>query len=329
VKRCIVFCLLAVTIIMAAVASAHEVRPAYLQITETQAGRYAVLWKVPQVGDRVLGLHLQWPASCRDTAPVARALLGHAAVERRVVDCGAGLDGMRIGIDGLTLTMTDVLARVEFRDGRTQTSLVKPAHPYFAVEGRQSSGDVARGYFVLGVEHILGGIDHLLFVLALLLIVRGAGRLAKAITAFTVAHSVTLALATLGFVHVPQAPVEAAIALSIAFVAAEIVQAQRGHTPIALRAPWLVAFAFGLLHGLGFAGALAEVGLPQTAISLALLMFNVGAEAGQLLFIGAALSLFALVRRVGWRAPPWSRLVPPYAIGTVAMLWMIQRVANF
>jgi hypothetical protein len=172
-------------------------------------------------------------------------------------------------------------------------------------------------------------VDHLLFVLALLLITRGFGRLVKTVTAFTVAHSITLALATLGFVHVPQRPVEAVIALSIVFVAAEIVHARRGREGMAARAPWMVAFTFGLLHGFGFAGALSEIGLPAGHIPLALFFFNVGVEVGQLLFIAAVLSLVALVRHLRLPLPGWAELVPPYAIGSVAMFWVLQRIAAF
>jgi hydrogenase/urease accessory protein HupE len=186
-----------------------------------------------------------------------------------------------------------------------------------------------RGYFTLGVGHILGGIDHLLFVLALLLIVRGAKRIVFTITAFTVAHSITLIAATLGWVHVPGPPVEAMIALSIVFVAAEIVHGLRGEPGLTARAPWVAAFSFGLLHGFGFAGALAEVGLPQKAIPVALLMFNVGVELGQLIFVAAALAAGALLTQLRLRRPERLRWAASYAIGTIAMFWVIERVAAF
>ena len=190
---------------------------------------------------------------------------------------------------------------------------------------RDDAGPAAGGYFMLGVEHILFGIDHLLFVLALVLIVRGVGLLVKTITAFTVAHSITLALATLGVVHVPSAPVEAVIALSIVFVASEILRSRRGERGLTERAPWLVAGTFGLLHGFGFAGALSEVGLPANDIPLALLFFNLGVEAGQLAFVVVALGVIALLRRI--RLPEWAPILPPYAIGSVAMFWVIERTA--
>jgi hydrogenase/urease accessory protein HupE len=182
---------------------------------------------------------------------------------------------------------------------------------------------------VLGVEHILAGIDHLLFVLSLLLIVRGFKRIVATITAFTIAHSLTLAAATLGLVDIPGPPVEAAIALSIVFVASEVVRGSRGKPGLTAHAPWVVAFGFGLLHGFGFAGALAEVGLPQKAIPLALLTFNVGVEIGQLLFVVAMLAAGSVLSRLPLRMPQWGARVAPYAIGTVAMFWVAERVATF
>jgi hydrogenase/urease accessory protein HupE len=314
---------------------AHEVRPAYLEITESTPSRFAVLLKLPQVGEQVLGLAPVWPDRCIDASTPSRELLGHFAIDRRLVDCRGGLAGQRIEIDGLATTMTDVLVRIQFLDGRVQTELLKPTRPALVVADRTSAWDVAASYFALGVEHILTGVDHLLFVLGLVLIVKGGVRLVKTVTAFTVAHSITLALATLGIVHVPQAPVEAVIALSIVFVANEIAQRHWRGAAVAsspgftARRPWLVAFVFGLLHGLGFAGALAEVGLPQVDIPLALLTFNVGVEAGQLSFIAAVLAVMALARRMRWTALHWLAPLPSYAIGTLAMFWVIQRVAMF
>ena len=190
---------------------------------------------------------------------------------------------------------------------------------------RQSSWSVAVDYLSLGIEHILLGIDHLLFVFALLLIAKG-WNLVKTITAFTLAHSITLALAALGVVAIPQAPVEAVIALSIVFAAAEVLRAQKGIPSLTSQAPWLMAFAFGLLHGFGFAGALSEIGLPQGQIVSALLFFNLGVEVGQLGFIAAVLGFTAVLGLLSLRLPTWAKLVPPYMIGSIAMLWVIQRV---
>jgi hydrogenase/urease accessory protein HupE len=225
--------------------------------------------------------------------------------------------------------MTDVLVRLERLDGATQVTRLTPSDPSFVVAAPAGAMGVARTYTVLGVEHILSGIDHLLFVLALLIITRGGWKMVKTVTAFTVSHSITLTLATLGYVHLPPPPVESIIALSIVFVAAEIIRSRAGKPGLTERAPWLVAFAFGLMHGLGFAGALSEVGLPDRHIPTALLFFSVGVEAGHFLFIGIVLSLIALVRQVKMPAPHWAKLVPPYAIGSLAMFWVIQRVVAF
>jgi len=218
--------------------------------------------------------------------------------------------------------------RIERPDGTSQVEHLLPQRTQFTVEGATGIAQVAWSYLVLGVEHILGGLDHLLFVLALLLIVRGSTRIVATITAFTLAHSLTLVAATLGWVHVPGPPVEAMIALSIVFVAAEVVHGLRGKPGLTARAPWIVAFTFGLLHGFGFAGALAEVGLPQRAIPVALLMFNLGVEVGQLLFVGCVLGLRGLVARVTLALPTWAPALPPYVIGTVAMCWVIERVSS-
>jgi hydrogenase/urease accessory protein HupE len=316
-------------LMLATAAAAHETRPAYLQISETDRGRFDVVWKVPQRGEMVLGLHVEWPEACNPAGPLSRQAMGEAVVERRVVNCGAaGLKSQRIGIDGLANTITDALVRIAFADGTTWTHRLTPQQTSVVIPSAQSVVGVSAVYFGLGVEHILTGADHLLFVLAMLVITQGLWRLVKTVTAFTVAHSITLGLAALGFVHVPQAPVEAVIALSIVFVAAEIVHGWQGREGIAARAPWIIAFTFGLLHGFGFAGALSEIGLPQGHIPLALLSFNVGVEAGQLLFVGAVLSVVALTRGlIGF--PQWLARVPPYAIGSVAMFWVIQRVAAF
>jgi hydrogenase/urease accessory protein HupE len=225
--------------------------------------------------------------------------------------------------------MTDALVRVEFADGGAWVERLTPDAPEATIPAAPSSWATPVTYLDLGVEHILLGFDHLLFVLALLIITQGTWQLVKTVTAFTVAHSITLALATLGFVHVPVPPVEAVIALSIAFVATEIIHVRQGQRNLAARAPWLIAFVFGLLHGFGFAGALSEVGLPAGQIPVALLFFNLGVEIGQLIFVGAVLAMVAAIRVLRLSLPTWLKLVPPYAIGTIAMFWVIERVAAF
>jgi hydrogenase/urease accessory protein HupE len=257
------------------------------------------------------------------------AFLGDAHAQRMRVGREGGLAGTEVAIDGSTATLTDVLLRVEHTDGTILTRRLSPEAPGCVIDGRPGSGQVAWTYFVLGVEHILLGIDHLLFVLALLLVVQGWRKLVATVTAFTVAHSITLALATLGFVHVPGPPVEAVIALSILFVAAEVIHGRQGHPGLTARWPWVVAFTFGLLHGFGFAGALSDVGLPQKAIPIALLFFNLGVEAGQLLFVAIVLGVTAVARRIPISLPHWAPILPPYAIGGIAAFWLIERVAGF
>src|SRR3990172_5755811 len=237
-------------------------------------------------------------------------MVNNAYTERWTVNWPGGLTGGTIHIAGLSGTMTDVLVRLERLDGTTQVTRLTPSAPSFVVEAAPRAMQVAATYLKLGVEHILGGIDHLLFVLALLILVNGTRRLIATVTAFTLAHSLTLAGATLGFVHVPGPPVEAAIALSIVFVAAEIMHSRQGRAGLTERFPWVVAFTFGLLHGFGFAGALREVGLRQSAIPIALLFFNVGVELGQLLFIASVFAVIALARQVLLRSgvpqPAWA-----------------------
>ncbi len=308
---------------------AHEARPGYLALHQTDAEDFDVLWKVPAKGDMRLGLYARLPESCRDRIPPSSYFSGGAFTERRSVTCSGGLTGRTITIDGLSSTMTDVLVRIERSDGTTLVKRLTPAGPSFVVEASPSALQVAGTYLSLGLEHILLGIDHLLFVLALLILVEGRRRLVGTITAFTLAHSLTLAAATLGFVHVPQTPVEGIIALSIVFVAGEIVHAKQGRPGLTQRAPWIVAFIFGLLHGFGFAGALTEIGLPAQAIPLALLFFNVGVEVGQLLFIAAVTALVLVARRTSLRQPVWAWKIPAYGIGAVASYWMIERVVRF
>lgn len=311
-------------------AFAHEVRPAYLELRQTEPETYAALWKVPGLGDNLrLGLYVELPVACTNITEPRASMANNAYTERWAVRCAGGLTGGTIYIAGLTATTTDVLVRLARLDGTTQVTRLTPSAPSFIVEAAPRAMQVARTYLVLGVQHILGGIDHLLFVLALLLNSRGTMRLVKTVTAFTVAHSITLALATLGFVHMPQSPVEAVIALSIVFVAAELVRARRGVEGLTTRAPWVVAFTFGLLHGFGFAGALSEIGLPQGQIPLSLFFFNVGVEVGQLMFVAAVLAILAVGRRIRLQMPRWAVLAPPYAIGSMAMFWLIQRIVAF
>jgi hypothetical protein len=307
-------------------ARAHEARPGYLELKETGPGQYSVLWRTPVLAGQRLPVVLGLPDGVRDLQPPDVQQLADSRVERRWIDAGpGGLAGKRIEIQGLQFTITDVLGRVELQDGRSWTTIVRPAEPWLEVTAAQSAWQVAGDYIFGGIRHILNGADHLLFVLGLLLIVRNGWTLVKTITAFTVAHSITLAAATLGYARVPAPPVEAAIALSILFLGPEIVRRWRGETSFTIRNPWVVAFAFGLLHGFGFASALTSAGLPASDVPLALLCFNVGVELGQLVFVGLVVALqrgFQLLP-VAW--PGWIRLVPGYAVGTMGAFWLIQR----
>jgi hydrogenase/urease accessory protein HupE len=310
-------------------AVAHEVRPAYLQLDETTPGQFSVLWKVPAAGDRRLGLYLVFPAECQNlTEP--KGLIDQAAYfERWKMACNSGLKGKTLTVDGLRTSMTDVLARISWIDGTTEIARLTPEQPSLSLKGSQASLQVAWTYFLLGVDHILGGIDHLLFVLALMLLIHQRWMLFKTITAFTLAHSITLAGATLGYFSLPQKPVEAVIALSIAFVASELVKMKPGERRLSEAYPWVVAFTFGLLHGFGFAGALKEIGLPQTDVPLALLTFNLGVEAGQLLFVAGVLMVFALITRLIRSPLHHARTAAAYVIGTIALAWFLERTAGF
>jgi hydrogenase/urease accessory protein HupE len=324
VKHLLRFALLIGLACLAGTAAAHEVRPGYLEIREFKAGSYDVLWKVPANGEFRLGMYVRLPKGCTG-APSSGAMVGGAFVERFRANCPGGLTGKVVTIDGLSATRTDVLARIERLDGTTQTTRLTPDSPSFEVTAAPSRFEVARTYFALGVEHILLGVDHLLFVLGLMLIVANRWMLLKTITAFTLAHSITLAIATLGYASAPVPPLSAAIALSILFLGPEIVRVWRGETSFAIRHPWVVAFVFGLLHGFGFASGLTMMGLPQKEIPLALLFFNVGVEAGQLAFVLAVVFLERAFRLLEIHWPRWVQLLPWYIVGSLGAFWTIQR----
>jgi hydrogenase/urease accessory protein HupE len=310
---------------------AHEARPAYLEITETAPARYQLLWRTPILSGMRLSVRVKLPEGARNVTEPALREFSDSAVERRLVEAPGGLTGKRIEFPGLETTITDVLVRVQSSDGAYSTTLVHPSDPWIEIAASPGKLSVASAYLRHGVEHILFGYDHLLFVLALILIVRSMKILLWTVTAFTVAHSITLALATLGFVHVPAPPVEACIALSILLLAVEIVRLQRGETSLTARWPWLVAFCFGLLHGFGFASALQDIGLPRGDIPLALFSFNVGVELGQLAFIAAVLAAAALAKRLTLThsIEHFALRAAPVLIGSLAAFWFFQRLAGF
>lgn len=312
-------------LVLAAPAQAHEVRPGYLELREQTPTRFSVLWRVPARGDARLRLYARLPDHCRTTGETLGFLARGAHTERWSIECAGGLVDAVIRIDGLATSLTDVLARVEWADGASQVERLTPDRVAFVVRAAPQWFEISGAYLALGVEHILTGVDHLLFVLCLLILVDGWRRLVATITAFTVAHSLTLGAATLGLATVAQAPVEAVIALSIVFVAGEIVHGARGRPGLTGRAPWAIAFIFGLLHGFGFAGALLQAGLPDNAVPLALLFFNLGVEVGQLAFVALVLVAMQAWRRLPVAAPAWASAAVAYLVGSVAMYWTIER----
>ena len=308
-------------------ALAHRLSPAFFGLTETAPSVFAVQWKVSISGGLAATLEPQVPEGCTLSAPVRTYVLDDMRLQHGEITCVDGLSGREFAVAGLPATQTDVLLRVDYLDGTASNHRLTPDTPSVVIPERPGALEVVQTYFVIGVEHILLGIDHLLFVLALLLLVRGVGKLVWTITAFTAAHSITLGAATLGFVRVPSAPVEAVIALSIVFLASELARRRTGaaETDLLARFPWIVAFSFGLLHGFGFAGALSEVGVPASAVPLALLFFNVGVEIGQLIFVAIVLVLGWLITRAALRVPTWWPRAAAYAIGTASAFWLIER----
>jgi hydrogenase/urease accessory protein HupE len=315
---------------LAGLVQAHELQPSSMELRQLTSERFEVIWRAPVYYGKPHPAQLQLPKTWQTVGEPTVKQLPDSALYRHVVDVpGGAIDGAVIHFVGLESTITDVFARIVWLDGSETTAIARPSQPWIEVIAQRSAWQVAWDYTVLGVDHILSGFDHLTFVLALLLIVSGARRLLITVTAFTFAHSITLAAATLGVLWVPGPPVEAVIALSILFLASELVKVNRGLPSLTARYPWIVAFTFGLLHGFGFAGALAEVGLPQNEVPLALLMFNVGVELGQLLFIAVILAIALLLKRLSREWPVWLGQVPAYGIGGIAAFWLIERVAGF
>jgi hypothetical protein len=307
-------------------AGAHEVRPAYFELVANANGEIVALWKQPLMDTVGVAIEPKLSSGWLDREPRREwQTVSHRIREWTIAAPHAPLDRQELTIEGLDKTITDVLVRVRFENGDEVTQLITPAQPHWRIPANGNAAPPVAQYLALGIEHIWTGFDHLLYVFGLILLVPHWRTLLKTITAFTVAHSITLGAAALKIIPVAAAPVEAVIALSIVYVAAELVYARRGITSIAQRAPWSIAFAFGLLHGFGFAGALAETGLPVDNIPLALLLFNLGIEAGQLLFVAAVLASLALARRYAPRGAHWLQLGAPHAIGALAAFWLIER----
>lgn len=313
---------------LSASASAHEVRPAYLEISQNADGTGDVLWKQPSQGLLAVAIRPVISGGLLDRAPDSVQAAENFEIRRwRNVRLGAeGLDNREVRIAGLDRTITDTLVLVHLKDGDQVQQVLTPAAPSFVIDAH--AGAAVPAYLVLGIEHILSGIDHLLFVFGLLLLSSGWRQLLRTITAFTVAHSITLALTALKLMNVNPQLIEAMVAYSILFLAVELVRKLRGQDGITQRQPWLVAFGFGLLHGAAFAGALKEIGLPEGNIPASLFLFNVGVEAGQLIFVAAVSAALWLLRRVRWpdAAPSLAWKTASYAIGSFSMFWFLERL---
>lgn len=309
--------------------NAHEIKPAYLKMNEASSG-FDVVWKQPIREGVPVAIEPVFPSHCQEVSRGLGENTGMALVKRWVMDCGdIGLHQQTVTISGLNGSLADVFVDIRFSNGNQQTAVLKPGSASLLIDAGATADNT--GYFWLGVEHLLLGYDHILFVIGLVLLIRTPLNLIKVVTSFTVAHSVTLALSTLGVVSLTQASVEAVIALSIAFLAVELVNSNRdrvaGHEPtsIMLRYPWLITFVFGLLHGFGFAGALSEIGLPKDAIAMPLLLFNVGVEVGQLLIVAATLLILLGWKKLAFSDSIWIKNMPAYGIGVLAMFWFIER----
>jgi hydrogenase/urease accessory protein HupE len=329
-RRLAGLCLLLLAAGFAGQPAAHELQPSSFELRQLTPERYEIIWRAPTYYRKPHPARLQLPDNWQPAGAAKVTRLADGALHRRLVDIPPdSVDGAIIRFAGLEATITDVFARFVWLDGTETTAIARPSQPWLEVVAQRSAWQVAWDYTLLGMDHILSGFDHLTFVLALLLIVSGARRLLITITSFTLAHSITLAAATLGVLWVPGAPVEATIALSILFLASELVKVNRGQPSLTASYPWIVAFVFGLLHGFGFAGALGDIGLPQNEIPLALLMFNIGVELGQLLFVAFILAIVMILNRLRREWPAWTRQIPAYGIGGIAAFWLIERIAGF
>ncbi|MCH9646737.1 MAG: HupE/UreJ family protein [Deltaproteobacteria bacterium] len=340
----------AVTVLIGVVpVSAHVFAPALLELRETDADRFAVRWKQPNVQPAGARAGPRLPGTCRVVGDTQIRREGTGSTALWTVHCPGGLEGRELSVDGIASTRANVLLRLERVGGGSIRHVLTADAPVFVVPSAESFSGVIWSYSRLGIEHIASGIDHLLFVLGLVLLVGGGRRLLWTVTAFTLGHSVTLALATLGLVRVPQAPVEVLIAFSIYLLAVDLARGPRSsHGEVLTGRTWMqrhpgwMAGSFGLFHGLGFAGALTEAGLPSGDIPTALFAFNAGIELGQLAFVALVLAagaaFRALVRpgasiadgRIGWRTrvPTVARAIPVYVIGCLAAYWMIERGAD-
>jgi hypothetical protein len=323
-------CLVPLLLLISFSLSADEFRPALLEVNEREGGWVEVNWKVPLLDEKVLALTPVLPEFLQPLGPgSSRRVPGAMIASSSFSLAGQKLNGATIGVDGLAAVPADVVVQVNLLDGAQHSAILRANSNTFTIPEQVTNKELAFSYWRMGTIHILEGFDHLLFLLTLLLIVNGIWPLLKTVTAFTLAHSLTLVLATLGLIHIPQVPTEAVISLSIMLLAVEVVRKNAGQLTLSEQYPWLIAFTFGLVYGLGFAGALSEIGVPENAVPLALLMFNVGVETGQIMFVVAISLLLAGLHRIHTQSAMTVAKATPYAIGGVAAFWTIERVSAF
>lgn len=315
----LLLCMLAVE------ARADELRPGYLEFVQLDQSQWSVTWKSPMRGGFTPATTPILPKACKVDGIAERSIAAGSATTRFKVRCNGDVAGQEIGLDRFETAQSDVLVRVAFLNRPVQALRLTPAEPKVTIPEKPGRWQVARTYFITGIDHILFGYDHLLFVLCLVLLLSGFWNVAKAVTAFTVAHSITLVGTTLGFLGLPQRPVESVIALSILFLAVEIIKKDPSKPRLSERIPWLVAFLFGLLHGFGFAGALSEIGLPESDVPTALLTFNLGVEAGQLAIVATAFIILHALQRVAQSFVKPAITMLTYGIGTISAFWFIER----
>lgn len=320
-------CGLLLIVLLIAPARADELRPGYLELTQRDAVHWDMIWKAPVLGGLATRSRPALPTFCT-VSPGPVRLSGAALIATAALTCSHSLDGASVGLAGMESSFTDALLRVAPLGRPVQAERLTPDQPMVRIKAVPDSWQVARTYFALGIEHILNGYDHLLFVVALVLLLMRGWLVVRAVTAFTVAHSLTLVGTTLGLFGLAQAPVEALIALSIVFLAVEIIKQKDGTPRLSERIPWVVAFLFGLLHGFGFAGALREIGLPGGDVTMALLTFNLGVEAGQLVIIAVCIAAIAALRRFAQPALRPATVVATYGIGIIASFWFIERLVG-
>jgi len=319
--RCVLgICLWALLCLSAA---AHEVRPAFLSLTETTPSEFSVIWKQPVLDGKRLKIKPTFPEGCIQTTPVTTRK-GATITEHSILNCPLRQGGITLA--GLERTLTDIFAEISYLSGDTLTTLVKPSNPHIPLGGPMSSP--AKYYLWIGVEHIIYGWDHLLFVIGLTLLVTRRQILGVA-TAFTLAHSLTLGLAAFELITLPIRPVEILIAASIVLLGVEIIRKQRGHKSLATKRPYLISFTIGLIHGCGFASALSEIGLPKGTELLALLLFNIGVELGQFAVIGLTILALITIAKFSKKALRKTEIFLTYGLASVAMFWVIQRMSDY